>query len=103
VAHGQTKITCALTSNTHISSNNYFLANNFFVLLRLTSATASFRDFLTTSNIRHMAVFERTIYFQPPDNKVTVKPNFTISLLSESPESDIAVASSYYYNSTLLV
>jgi len=80
VEHGQTQIACAQTSNTHISSNNYFLANNFFVLLCPTSATAPFRDFLRTSNIRHLAGFERTIYFQIPDNKVIVKPNFTKSL-----------------------
>jgi len=79
VEHGQTQIACALTSNTHISSNNYFLANNFFALLRPTSATEPFRDSLRTSNIRHLAVFERTNYIQLPDNNVIVKPNFTKS------------------------
>jgi len=55
-------------------------SNNFIVLLCPTSAITPFRDFLRTSNIRHLAVFERTIYIQLPDNKIFVKPNFTKSL-----------------------
>lgn len=37
---------------------------------------STIQRFPKTSNIRHMAVFERTIYVQLPDNKVIVKPNF---------------------------